>query len=121
MCLVHAREFGAHGFDFGAVDRNARAARAGRSVNNLKDTAHACGNRRQAADICLAVARARVTCSGVCRVFQFARYRVGGTFSIHRAGISRINEDQMPGGIAGPDRRRSESSIVRKVSMSLSN
>ena len=106
MCLVHAREFGAHGFDFGAVDRNARAAGAGRSVNNLEDSTHACGNRRQAADICLACSeRAGEFCAGrLVEQFQSARYRVGRTFRIHRAGISRINEDQMPGGITGPDR-----------------
>ena len=48
MRLDHAREFGAHRFDFGAVDRDARAASSARRINDLEDAASTCGDCRQA-------------------------------------------------------------------------
>ena len=49
MRLDHARELGAHGLDFGAVDRHAGAAGAARRVDHVEDAAGAGGDRRQPA------------------------------------------------------------------------
>ncbi len=108
MRLDHAREFGAHGFDLCAVDRDARTAGSTWRIDDIKNSADAGGDCRQAANICFArCARSRdVRACRPVQQFKLTRNRVGGTFGFNRACISRIHEGQPSVVVARPDRRR---------------
>ena len=108
MRLDHAGEFGAHGGNFGTVDRHAGAAASGRRVDHVENTTLAGRDSRQPPGKRFGLgARARkIVPRAAVEQFELARHCIDGILGIDRLGVSRIHEDQPAAGVAGPDRRR---------------
>ena len=108
MCVDQAGERAPHGFGFRGIDAEPGAAGFGLKVEHIEAAPRAGNDSRQAACIA-AVGVARLRNIGArCAVeqFQAARDGVGRIARFHRLRISGINEDQSPGRIAQPHRRR---------------
>ena len=108
MCINQAGERAPHGFGFRGIDAEPGAAGFGLKVEHVEAAPRAGNDSRQAAGIA-AVGVVRLCNIGARRAveqFKAALDGVGRITRFNRLRISGINEDQSPGRVAQPHRRR---------------
>ncbi len=108
MRIGKPRQRATHRLDFGGVDADAGAAGFGAEIEHIESAPRTGDDGAQPAGIG-AVADATLRDSfarGTVEQFQAALDRVGCALGFDRARIGGIDESQLSGGVAGPDRRR---------------
>ncbi len=95
-------------FGFGRVDADAGAAAPGREREHVEDAASAGHDRGQAAGIgfCRLVRAEELLARGAVEQLDAALHRLDDVPGVDRARIGGVDEDELAGLVARPDRRR---------------